>query len=315
MNKDLQKSRDRVFAFMESVEEDRRIHEDDMKFMNSPEMKMRRLNDEKEKGRKYCIHKILSAMYKNALPLSNDYKVAYGTDLDDEIHNFMSDNPMERDYYVTDTYSNSPVMQKINRNVERLIDEKFEEVENNLEDTKAEDIKFTPDDELNENLQKITDDMGVEDVTNAIASNVQTVAKNEIERAKQEKETRANIEKQLANDLSITTKEAVDEYLELHDLVEKKDFKPRLFQGIMIGKTREMMEKFETGMYVGKFLFNALEGYHSEDNTEIKTSTPMEEAFLESVKEFTKLSLVKALRLEKFLYRDADSLALHYSQQ
>lgn len=314
MNKEFERSRDKVFAFMESIERDRRLQMEEIQFMNSPKMKMKKLQEEKEKGRRYCLGKVMASMYKNALPLGNDYKVAYGDELQDDMVTFMSDNPMERNYYVTDNFENSPALKRINRSVTELVEAKFEKMENNLEETDASEIKFVPDDELEDNLQKITDDMGIPDVTSTIASNVQVVAKNEIERAKQEKESRENIEKELANDLSITTKESVDNYLELNDLITPHDFKPRLFQGIMIGKTREMMEKYEESSYHGKYPYDAM-SYFKESTDYITPTTPVEEAFIESVKEFTKISLLKALKLDTLNFHKTDELASYYSQQ
>lgn len=303
--------RNKVFAFMESIELEREALAEDERFMNSPEMKMKKLNDEKEKGRRYCINKIMTSMYKNALPLSNDYKIAYGDELQGEIQDFISNNPMERDYYVTDTYANSPAMRRINKTVTDLIESKFEDIENNIDSVDSDKIEFKPDEQLDDVIQRISDDMGIDDVTNTINNNVKSVAQNEIERAKNDKETRKDIERQLAENLNITTKEAVDNYLELHDLNSKRDFKPRLFQGIMIGKTRELMEKYECGEYHNKSLFNALETFNHHDRED---SGPMEEAFVESVKEFTKLSILKSLKLDDMNFYKTDSLASKYSQ-
>lgn len=313
LNKSFVKSRDRVFAFMESIERDRIMAVQDDKFNNSYKMKMMKLNEEKEKCRKYCINSILTSMYKDALPISNDYKVVYGDELKDDIVSFITDNPMKKDYYVTDNYENSPIMKSLNEKVKHLTEKMFEELETNMDETNPDDIKFEPTSELDNSLQKITDDMGVDDVSNVIANNVQIVAKDEIERAKKEKETRADIEKQLANDLSITTKESVDHYLALHDLNTKKDFNPRLFQGIMIGKTKKIAESANNGTHSGKYLFNALESYSSHDTSD-HVSTIMEEALLESIKDFTKLSMLKALKLEKLNKYDTSRLAFEYTQ-
>lgn len=318
MNNSYSKSKDRVYAFMNTIDNEDQARKDEVKYYNSVDYKMKRISEEKNRCRDYCFDKIFASLFKNALPLNNDYKVAYGNELDCDMHNFMTtDNPFNKCYYVVDKSCKSPVMKKLNTYIESIVDSTFESVENNVEDIETDAIKFKPTSELDEKLQKITDDMGVDDVSSVISNNVKTIAKEEIERAKAEKEHRANIEKELADNLEITTQEDVENYMELHDINMKRDFQPTLFQGIMINETRKMQCLQESGEYCGKYIYDTLDEFKTEASISdsVDSCSPMEEAFVESVKEFTKLSILKALKLESFNMYTTRELATKYSEE
>ena len=129
--------------------------------------------------------------------------------------------------------------------------------------------------------------------------------------AKKEKEDINNLEKELANDINVTTKEAVDNILELKGYTESKTFEPTLFQGIMIGKLNEFTKMQESGRFDGEYTFNTLTEYGLPEND--GKSSIEEMAFIESVKEYTKLNILKALKLESFDKYKVSDLANEYA--
>ena len=306
------KDRERkVLSFMEQVrkiENRERAHKE---VFESTDHKYKVLDSECEKGKGICLDAIFSKIYKDAVPLSDDYKVAHGEDLDAEFKDFINDRcPKGMEYYVKEAIKKgSEPAKRIMEAVEKVVKDDYAQKARNIENLDSSDLVFRMTDDTQEKINAITDDMGIDDLTTIIHDNVKNSVISEINRAKQEKENLENLESELANDMNMTSEAAIEKELARRGYGKSEIFQPRLFQGIMIGMTEKVQNMFEsTGV---EYQYEAL----SEFNYNTDGSSSIEEAaFVESVKEFTKLNVVKALKLEKFTPKTVDLLASKYAR-
>jgi hypothetical protein len=166
-------------------------------------------------------------------------------------------------------------------------------------------------------LDVIGRDLSTSEIAQRVKDNVKTTALSEISRAKKEKEDIKNIEAELANDINVDTPAKVQESEEFYGINQVRDYVPTLFGGIMINKLNKISPVYESGEMQNVYTYDALAEYgiHSPVNDDGSAyATEGELAFIESVKEYTALSVLKALKMENFdKYRVAD-LAQEYAQ-
>ena len=123
---------------------------------------------------------------------------------------------------------------------------------------------------------------------------------------------KAEIEAELANDMNITSEAAAEKAIARRGFNRSKVFQPSLFQGIMIGMTEKANSVYESSDDNVDYQYEALSefDYKSDGASSIE-----EAAFIESVKEFTKLNIVKAFKLEQFTPRRVNDLASKYARK
>lgn len=80
----------KVINFMDKVREAKEQEARDQAFQNSTDYKLKCLDREQDNAKDVCLDMIFSSIYKNALPLNDDYKVAHGDDLDAEMKDFIN---------------------------------------------------------------------------------------------------------------------------------------------------------------------------------------------------------------------------------
>lgn len=303
-----------VKSFMEAVEEERIVKEQEDSFMNSPEYKYKALATCKDEAREKCLNGILSNIYKKALPLNDDYKNAHCEDLDKAFEEFIKARcPQGIEFYVKEAIRrNSPFAKKVLEAVEEFVNNEYHNREMNIEDIDAKDLVFKTTDDVTKRLDVIGQNLQGPEIAQAVHDNVKATALSEITRAKNEKEALANLEKELANDVNMNTPAAVESALELRGLTEKKDFQPSLFQGIMIGKLHDVETRMESEEIRGTMLYDTLKVFGKTTN-ESAESTVEEVAFVECVKEFTAHQMMKSLRFESYYPHEVDELAMEYA--
>ena len=306
----------KVLSFMEAVQEQREIKEEEDNFINSTEYKLKTLDKCEKDAKEICLDKIFSKIYKDAIPLNDDYKNAYADDLDDAYKSFMASRcPKGIEFYVREGIKrNSPFARKVLEAVNDLVEDQYRQKALNIEDYDAKDLIFSTNDDVQLKLDVVGQSLSGPEISQAVKDNVKQSALSEITRAKQEKENIKNIESELAKDININTQEAVEEALELRGYGQPKDYVPTLFEGIMINKLNMIQPKYESGQMQEVYTYNALSDYGYE-TTEGAFATPEELAFIESVKEYTGLNMLKALKLEQFTKYRIDDLAQEYAQQ
>lgn len=304
----------KVINFMDKVREAKEQEARDQAFQNSTDYKLKCLDREQDNAKGVCLDMIFSSIYKNALPLNDDYKVAHGDDLDAEMKDFINArSPKGMVYYVKEGIrKGSPAAKKIMDATDKIVQDDYNNKAMNVENLSAEDMMFRANDETIKKIDAVSNDMDLPDLSQAIKDNVKMAAMSEIKRAKEEKENIKNLEKQLSQDMSITTQAAIESALELHGITEKKNFNPTLFQGIMIGNVNKYQVLKESGLLKPQCVYGTLDEFGFTESVEATDSVEVI-AFIESVKELTKLSIVKALKLERFDPRTITEMANDYA--
>lgn len=304
-----------VKSFMEAVEEECLVKKQEEAFMATPEYKLRELDKCQADARDKCLNGVICKIYKDSLPLNDDYKNANCEDLDKAFEEFIKTRcPQGIEFYVKEAIrKNSPFAKKVLEAVEEFVNNEYHNKAMNIEDVDAKDLVFQTTDDVTKRLDVIGQNLQGPEISQAVQDNVKATALSEITRAKNEKEALNNLEKELANDVNMNTPAAVESALELRGLTDKEDFKPSLFQGIMIGKMNETQAKMESGNLPDTYIYGTLEVFGRPTN-EGAFATVEELAFVEAVKEYTGHQLMKALRFDKYYKHDVEALALEYAE-
>lgn len=309
----------KVQSFIEAVQEQRLMKEEEDAFRNSTDYKLKELDKCMTGAKDICLDQIFSKLYKDAIPLSDGYKDAYADDLDAAFKDFMASRcPEGMEYYVKEGLKRkSPFAKKVLEAVDNLVKDQYNDKAMNIEDVKPEDLVFNSTDDVQRKLNIIGQDLAIPEIAQRVKDNVRQTALSEITRAKKEKEEIKNIEAELANNVNMDTPEKVQEAMELRGLGETKDYVPSLFEGIMISKMNKISPLYESGENTEVFTYEALKEYGME--TPVSESGESfasvgELAFIESVKEYTALSILKALKLESFDKYVVADLAQEYAQ-
>lgn len=91
----------KVINFIDLVDNQKKAEEDENAFKNTSDYKLRCLDNGQEEAKNICLDKLFANLYKNALPLNDDYKVAHADDLDADISDFINDrSPKGMVYYI-----------------------------------------------------------------------------------------------------------------------------------------------------------------------------------------------------------------------
>lgn len=311
----------KVLSFMEQVQEAKVIQEQEDAFMHSTDYKLKTLDKCEKDAREICLDSIFARVYKDAIPLNDDYKQAYMDDLDASFKDFMAVRcPKGIEYYVKEGLrKKSPFAKRVLEAVNNLVDEEMRDKAMNIEDIDPKDLVFNNTNDVQKRLDVIGQDLAVPEISQAIKDNVRQTALSEITRAKAQKEELKNLETELANDVNINTEEAVKEALELRGYGELKDYVPSLFESVLINKLNKLQPAYESGDLQQVYLYGAVADYGKDEVTsesgDVHFASLEELAFVEAVKEFTALSMLKALKLESFTKAQVEDMAQTYAQE
>ena len=126
-------------------------------------------------------------------------------------------------------------------------------------------------------MDSISRDLELDDISKIIQNNVKKTAEFEIRKAKENKAEIEELENILSSDDSITEESAIDSIVETKNAKRSKIYEPAFFESIMIKNFNKAGTTMESG-----------------------EETDPYEIFCESVREFTRHNILKALRLEVY---------------
>jgi hypothetical protein len=303
----------RLLDFIDNIENEERNKKAESDFKNSDTYKLRMIDKSRDEAKKEYLTKVLSDTYRDAIPLNDEYKVAYKDDIDRCFRDFLNERcPQGVEYYIKEAIKkNSGFAKKVLEAVNHLVDEKYNKLSLKLEEVTDEDLVFNNDKDEQKKVNVVGRELNTDEVASIVKDNVKQTAVSEIQRAKEEKEKLQAVEDELANDVKMNTPQKVEEAMRLKGLGQGY-YKPSLFNGIMISNMNKIQAKMESGDNYEYSTYNALKDYPMSLN---ESATPQELAFIESVKEYTGYALVKALKLESFDMYKIDNLAQSYAQR
>lgn len=303
----------RLLDFIDNIENEERNKKAESDFKNSDTYKLRMIDKSRDEAKKEYLTKVLSDTYRDAIPLNDEYKVAYKDDIDKCFRDFLNERcPQGVEYYIKEAIKkNSGFAKKVLEAVNHLVDEKYNKLSLKLEEVTDEDLVFNNDKDEQKKVNVVGRELNTDEVASIVKDNVKQTAVSEIQRAKEEKEKLQAVEDELANDVKMNTPQKVEEAMRLKGLGQGY-YKPSLFNGIMISNMNKIQAKMESGDKCEYSTYDALKDYPMTLN---ESATPQELAFIESVKEYTGYALVKALKLESFDMYKIDNLAQSYAQR
>ena len=321
----------KVMDFMGAVQKERDAQKEDQAFQDSDVYKLRLLNKNREKMRDYCYDKVCKNIYRDAIPVGDTYKSSNIKDLDDAFDEFIKERcPQGLTYYIREGLKKgSPFAKKLVECVESIVKEAFDEREIDVEDYKADDMEFNPDkDAPDEKIEDIIQNLSAPEISQKLYDMTKKTAVDEISRAKHNKEELDRLQNELANDIRVTDRAAVESALEIHGYTDRKLFTPTIFEGMNIGNLNMATARYEAGELDEVDLADALnpileafksepaegeEEVATESNDDVVYATPEEIAFVETVEEYTALNMIKALKLESFTKREMLNMADSYA--
>ncbi len=322
----------KVLSFMEAVENEMLMKEEEDSFRNTVDYKLKALDKCEQDAKDFCYDKFFCKLYKDAVPLSDDYVNSHSEDLDSAFRDFMNTRcPKGIEFYVKEAIrKKNPAAKRIFEAIEDIVNDTYKDTAMNIEDISPDELVFksqlgdvnksndpsSPDGKEHEIYKKLDvmgSDMGTDQISEVIKKNVGDTVKAEINAAKEKKEEMKRIEKELADDINITTEESVNNALALRDIGLEKDYVPSLFNSIMINKLNKLQPRYESGEFTAERIYDAIDMY--TESASIETPKLEELALIESVKEYTALSVLKALKLESFDKYHVNDLAIEYATE
>lgn len=274
--------RDKVFSFIESVDAEIRRTEDMNAFRNSDVYKFNLSKKECERGKEECLRHIIQKFYRGATPLSDEYKDAKYNDFCKDIDKHCPNGLL---FYFREAIRRGNCgkrCQKMVEGVERAVEDAYKDKLVHPENYNEDDLVFRMDPDMQTHMDLLSQDLELDDVTDMVRRSVQSTTISEVKRAKEEKERNQELEKELANDLSVTSESAVQYALSRKGLNQPRIFQPTLLQGILIGATDKIGDTVTES-----YNYHALEEYGLEG----EQNSPMYEAFTEGIREYTWLVL------------------------
>ena len=290
----LMESKDALTDFYKRLEATR-VHEDNMhRIHNSREAKLTKIHQETDNLKEACARDLFSQIYRDALPIENEFKAAHSAELDNGVISFIvKRTPGQKCFeYITESKKKGSIpAANMKKAIEETVNTRMHKFYEELEETDIEDIKV-PDSERSELVQNISIKMDYPEISRIIQENVQKTVQDEIQRSKAEKERMEQIEQQLASNEEVATEESVNEALSRAGMAPNSvPYQPSLFTGIMMSEVSKASKLGMDDMVVEK------------------------KAFVESVKEFTKYSMLSVMDLEKFDDKRVNALATQYARE
>lgn len=283
----------------------------------------------KEKGiaLETCYEKIFSDLYMESLPLSDEYKNAYGSDLKSDFKTFMKDYYHGKSFteIVTESVkSGNSIMDRLSKNVERFVDKEFMAKEAKLDDIVSTDLAMIFNEDENNDINEISDKMEFKDISKVVKNNVKNTIKGELNATKKQKEDTKAFEDSLVKDNNVKTESSLMSAIMKSGRREFMEsgrvYQPSLFESILIAKQKEPVKNISVKNPLkecGLVMETASVGEDdvmTEDGNEIENVNEKESIMVESVKTFTALNILKALRMESFTPNKTKLIAAKYAR-
>lgn len=291
----LDQSKQSVSSFISQLEKEDIAEKNAAAIRNTPSRKLNKIEQKKEEAKELTTADIFAKIYKDALPLEDSYKVTCSGVLDNGVATFIKSkcNAVSPYQYISEkagagSVSAGNMLDAVNESVDQYFRKFYESV--NDPDQDIDDIDL-PEPDRNSIVDKISDDMGYDQVSEIIKNHVKETVQDEIKKTKEEDEHMKELEDNLAADETLTTESAIEAKLSELGETNKGVYKPSLFTGIMINKTDLYTE--EAGL--------------DESHIEKK-------AFFESVKEYTLWDMMHTLGFENYSKSDIDFIATKYAR-
>lgn len=261
-------------------------------YKENPNYKLSVLNEEREKGLENCAAGVICKIYRDALPLDDEYKAANKEELDDGFVDTIKQKSPDGVYTFLSSCASAGCKpaKLMMEAVTEAIDTGCRKFYENINEVDPDEIDMGPTSKIvNDAVDVVTAKMDYDQISEIIEQNVQNTVRREIETQKAEDEKLQELQTRLSEDNEVQTESAVEAAL-IREGMSKRQYQPTLFNGIMIGKVKEFTE-----------------------SGDLDVEHVQKKAFFESVKEYTKIETLSMLNMVKFNQRQLDQLANEYA--
>ena len=261
-------------------------------YKENPKYKLSVLNEEREKGLENCAAGVICKIYRDALPLDDEYKAANKEELDDGFVDTIKQKSPDGVYTFLSSCASAGCKpaKLMMEAVTEAIDTGCRKFYENINEVDPDEIDMGPTSKIvNDAVDVVTAKMDYDQISEIIEQNVQNTVRREIETQKAEDEKLQELQTRLSEDNEVQTESAVEAAL-IREGMSKRQYQPTLFNGIMIGKVKEFTE-----------------------SGDLDVEHVQKKAFFESVKEYTKIETLSMLNMVKFNQRQLDQLANEYA--
>ncbi len=285
-NDELSSRIDKVSMFMESMGDIRTREEYEAYRNNDIDTKRKILLKKQPEVEEKLLGEIICKVYIKALPLDEDFITNNCEELKCGMVKFLQSHGGASTYVAEAIKKNdSSLLKNMVNKSKTMAKDVYADKNSKLCEISISDLDYdiTADDD--EKLNNFTDDMELDEVSDIIRQNVKDTVVKEIERAKKEEEAEASLQEELNNNESLTSESAIDEYISKTRLGQPKQIQPSLFESIMIGSTKVMTE-----------------------------SANMDDMLCQTICEYTKHSVIKALKIDTYYPKQVRELSYKYTK-
>lgn len=281
--------------FLTKLENRMKQEESLIALKNSKSYKLNKIKDAKDNARESCTSVIMCKLYRDSLPVSDEYRCAHQTSLNDNCNNFIKNLNNDGVYaYVTDCAKHGCEPAKVLMEaVDSFVESYYKKFYENLDEVDPDEVEMDvnkPD--VDESLTKISTKMDYDEISNVIAENVKATVQKEADRTKSDDELMSKIQGDLEQNEQAVTESAIDAELIKYGH-HNKVYDPSLFNGIMINKAGKVQEYAESA---------GLDIEHQQ-----------KQAFFEAVQEYTMWEMVSVLNMENMTPNRVRNLAREYA--
>lgn len=284
--------KNKVLNFIDAVNKEKQSIANVAAYKNTPMYKKGQMESNKEKAKDTCLAYIFFDVFKNSIPLENQYIYSHADDLEKKMKIFMNEQIANKGLtcYVRETIKNGNTsMKELMESVDRFVENCFREKAANIENLSADDLNWTFDDEKKEQLDSFARDANLDDISEYIKANVKNAIESEKKRVEERRLRTSQLQSELENNDDMVSESAINRRLALEFAKEGKNkiYQPSLFEAVMI---------------------------HSFNNGDSDSEEGKKNCFCEAVAEFTLLNMNKAFRFKNYSRMEVNNLANKYAK-
>lgn len=242
-----------------------------------------------EDSKSVCIDTVLGKIYQNALPYNDPDKNLSSEEVRCEIHNFLAKRTDGKptEYYVREALkrTNSGVLKTIVTEAEKACSKSLSFKKKNIGHIDVTSLNYDPNG-MDDTVANITGKLSGDEISEIIQNNVANAINDEKQKAAAENQYKTDIQDTLAADDKVmddaSMESAMAKITNFKSARQPKVYQPSLFEAVMMNKAEKM---------------------DGADPSAI---------FTEAVHEYTKLAMLKALKLEDFNLQTVKEMAHDY---
>lgn len=262
---------DRVISFLDDLKNTADKREKENAFMNSPDVKKSILKKNAEECKDKCLNYLIAGVYKNSLPLDEDYIKCNEIDIDNNMKDMVNNEVENKGLtcFITDAVKNGNMsLKELKEAVDNMVDTEYKIKSSDINNTDIKDLDYKFDSDRKSMLDQIAKDTSINDISKIIKKNVVDSIEYERDKIRERKEEDKKLEEELANDPAITSESALNRALAIRRYTKQEVYKPGLFEAILTKKS--------------------------------KSTSNMSKAYTEAVKEYTFVNMCKALKIKNY---------------